>query len=107
MMKKIFIRVFYNKCPNCKKRGIFFLKINTRGSSTSKCKCCGKKYFVHSMLAIIVIVIAVIVFNVIFRLVFSDLYNTIQCKTLFYVVSVILLYLGYYFAPLEDIDDEK
>lgn len=106
-MISILNKLIYSKCPNCKKHGIFFLKILTQGRSVCKCKYCNKKYFVHSVATVI---LTVFIFFILYLFVKGYLYDIIgeqNYKTLGNIIAIIIAYLGEYFAFIKEVEEDK
>lgn len=100
-------KFLYSKCPYCHEHGIFFIKINTRGTGLRKCKCCNKKVFVHSGISLIC---AFTLFLILFALYKKIFYNILENNIYIffgYFLGIFILYLAEYFAYLEKIDDNK
>ena len=96
-------KFFYSKCPNCKQHGIkAFNKMAGMHNPTLNCIYCGKKFRMNIALAII-IKISIPVFVGAFGFFIND---TIKIPLWIYcVITVILLFLFEYFAPIEEINE--
>lgn len=96
-MKKIIETFFYNKCPCCKKKGIFVIgKIGYRYNMPCQCKFCGEKFKVNSFSSMILFVMIIVT-----GLVFAKI-----TKTGFWgsVISILFLeFLLERFMPVEHI----
>ena len=90
----------HSKCPNCKKHGISaFFKWGKTSSSTLRCKYCDKQYKVPEIIRLFII------FG-------SAFFAFVICKSLsafvtvpnwaYYVLGLLLYFIGEYFAPLEE-----
>lgn len=100
-----FENIKYSKCPYCKKHGIYgILKIiNPRKVFT--CRFCGKKYTINSFLYY-----AMLIFVALFSGVFIMIFDKYILKIpdwLGYILSLAVLFLFEYFAPLEEYNEKN
>ena len=97
---KIWYKVLYCKCPNCKRYGLkAFNKMARMHNTILTCEYCGKKSSMNMALAIIA-KICIPTFVGIFALIFNNIPIWIYCA-----IGIILFELFEYFAPLEEIDE--
>lgn len=97
-MKRFLSYLFYNKCPNCKKRGIFIIgKVGYRYNIPCKCKFCGEKFKVESFSSMLLCVIVIIICIIITKILNIGLFGTI-------ILILIFEYLIERFIPFEHVD---
>lgn len=107
MIASILEKLIYSKCPNCKKHGLFFIKILTHGRNICECKCCHQKFLVHSLGTMFIMMIVFVIIHLLLKKILFQVIGEDDYKIVFYFIATIILYLGEYFAFMEELEEDK